>query len=227
MFLLANDSKKTCSLSCQNSFSLALSRNGNSRTWWTKMNRRIGNSESYGVTSPRSDLKGAPNRRRAVGELSSLISQRTCSEMSSLFRSVRQPLARVSCGLVCCGDHEQCSCLPVSVCPGGGRLDLLLSVLTGSATASPDSVAWPLAPLLALLVLLGSTFPLAPVLAFADISTASVGRGDLPGGVTLQLRRSDRERLHGGSASCCTKQVPGGLWHGGVRLGCIKVPLAV
>lgn len=175
MFLLAKDSKKTCSLSCQNSFSLALSRNGNSRTWWTKMNRSIGNSESYGVTSPRSDLKGAPNRRRAVGELSSLISQRTCSEMSSLFRSVRQPLAQVSCGSVYCGDHEQCSCLPVSVCPGGGRLDLLLSVLTGSATASPDSVAWPLAPLLVLLVLLGSTFPLALVLAFADISTASVG----------------------------------------------------
>lgn len=66
--------------------------------------------------------------------------------------------------------------MPVSVCPGGGRLDLLLSVLTGSATESPDSVAWPLA----LLVVLGSTFPLALVLAFADISTASARRGDLP-----------------------------------------------
>ena len=110
IFLLANDSRNyrishkmsakahsrsmygqphtTCSLSCQNSFSFALSRNGNSRTWCTKIYRRIGSSESSGEISPRSDLKGAPKRRSAVGELSSEISHFTCSETSSRLRSI-------------------------------------------------------------------------------------------------------------------------------------------
>ena len=87
IFLLAKDSRNACSLSCQNSFSLALSRKGNSRTWWTNMYRSIGSSESRGDTSPKSDLNGAPNRRRAVGEFSSEISHLTCSETSSRFRS--------------------------------------------------------------------------------------------------------------------------------------------
>jgi hypothetical protein len=37
MYLLAKDSRNTCSLSCQNSFSRALSRNGKLRTWLTKI----------------------------------------------------------------------------------------------------------------------------------------------------------------------------------------------
>jgi hypothetical protein len=53
------------------------------------MYRRMGSSESSGDTSPNSDLKGAPNRRSAVVELSSLISHFTCSEMSSRFRSAK------------------------------------------------------------------------------------------------------------------------------------------
>jgi len=77
----------TCNLSCQNSFSFALSKNGNSRTWCTKMYLRIGSSESRGETSPKSDLKGAPKRCNAVGEFSSVISYLTCWDMSSRFRS--------------------------------------------------------------------------------------------------------------------------------------------
>ena len=85
----------SCSLSCQNSFSFALSRNGNSLTWCTKMYRRIGRSESKGLTSPRSDLKGAPNLCNAVGEFSSVISNLTCWEISSRLRSAaRQFLLR-------------------------------------------------------------------------------------------------------------------------------------
>lgn len=67
-----------CSLSCQNSFSRALSRNGKLRTWLTKMKRRRGSSESSGATSPASDLKGAPNRCKAVGLESSDISHSVC-----------------------------------------------------------------------------------------------------------------------------------------------------
>ena len=70
--------RTTCSLSCQNSFSFALSKNGNSRTWCTKIYRRIGRSESRGDISPNSDLKGAPNLCSAVGEFSSVISNFTC-----------------------------------------------------------------------------------------------------------------------------------------------------
>jgi hypothetical protein len=50
---------------------------------------RIGRSESNGETSPKSDLNGAPNLCNAVGELSSVISNLTCWEMSSRFKSVR------------------------------------------------------------------------------------------------------------------------------------------
>ena len=55
---------------------------------------RMGNSESSGETSPKSDLKGAPNRRSAVGELSSEISHLTCSEMSSRFKSRDRPVSQ-------------------------------------------------------------------------------------------------------------------------------------
>lgn len=79
--------RTTCSLSCQNSCSLAWSRKGKLRTWCTKMYLRIGSSESSGATSPRSDLNGAPKRCRAVGEANSEISHLTCWEMSSLLRS--------------------------------------------------------------------------------------------------------------------------------------------
>lgn len=48
---------------------------------------RIGSSESTGATSPNSDLKGAPKRLRAVGELSSAISLLTCSAINSRFKS--------------------------------------------------------------------------------------------------------------------------------------------
>lgn len=41
--------------------------------------------------------------------------------------------------------NVQCSCLPVSVWPGGGRLDLLLLVLAGNATVVPGS-GGPVAP---------------------------------------------------------------------------------
>lgn len=47
----------------------------------------MGRSESTGATSPNSDLNGAPNRRRAVGELSSAISLRTWRAISSRLRS--------------------------------------------------------------------------------------------------------------------------------------------
>lgn len=100
------------------------------------------------MTSPRSDLKGAPNRRRAVVEFSSLISQLTCSAMSSLFRSGRRfcvSLALAICYWVKMG-HAQCSCFPVSDWPGGGRLDLLLLDRTGR---SVDATVLPLAGLLA------------------------------------------------------------------------------
>ena len=68
----------TCSLSCQNSFSLALSRKGKFRTWLTNMKRNSGSSESSGATSPASERKGAPKRLRAVGEDSSEISNCVC-----------------------------------------------------------------------------------------------------------------------------------------------------
>lgn len=48
---------------------------------------RIGRSESSGLTSPNSDLKGAPNLCSAVGELSSVISNLTCWDRSSRLRS--------------------------------------------------------------------------------------------------------------------------------------------
>jgi len=51
------------------------------------MNRSIGKSESIGDTSPRSDLNGAPKRRRAVGELNSEISYLTSCDMRSRLRS--------------------------------------------------------------------------------------------------------------------------------------------
>lgn len=54
------------------------------------MYRKMGSSESSGDTSPYSDLKGAPNRRNAVGELSSAISHFTCSETSSRLRSANR-----------------------------------------------------------------------------------------------------------------------------------------
>src|SRR5207244_1964290 len=96
IFLVANDSKNcprqhlspkttlhptSCSFSCQNSFSLAWSKNGKFRTWLTKMYRSSGNSESCGATSPTSDRNGAPKRCSAVGLASSAISQRVCSEI--------------------------------------------------------------------------------------------------------------------------------------------------
>lgn len=49
---------------------------------------RIGSSESKGDTSPRSDLNGAPNLCNAVGEFNSVISNFTCCEINSRFRSV-------------------------------------------------------------------------------------------------------------------------------------------
>lgn len=48
----------------------------------------MGRSESTGAISPNSDLNGAPNRRKAVGEFSSAISLLTCRLISSRFRSV-------------------------------------------------------------------------------------------------------------------------------------------
>ena len=48
---------------------------------------KIGRSESRGETSPKSDLKGAPNRCRAVGEFNSVISNLVCWAISSRFRS--------------------------------------------------------------------------------------------------------------------------------------------
>lgn len=48
---------------------------------------RIGRSESKGDTSPRSDLNGAPNLCNAVGEFNSVISNLTCWEINSRFRS--------------------------------------------------------------------------------------------------------------------------------------------
>lgn len=51
------------------------------------MNRSIGNSESTGATSPKSDLKGAPKRRRAVGWASSAISRRIWVLSNSRLRS--------------------------------------------------------------------------------------------------------------------------------------------
>lgn len=60
------------------------------------MYRKIGSSESRGETSPNGDLKGAPNRRSAVGELSSLISHLVCWEMSSRFKSKTNISAVVS-----------------------------------------------------------------------------------------------------------------------------------
>lgn len=86
----------------------------------------MGNSDSWGETSPRSDRKGAPNRWRAVGELSSLISQLTCSAMSSRLRSK----SFVSCipnysQYTILQRNAQCSCFPVREWPGGGISDLL------------------------------------------------------------------------------------------------------
>jgi len=110
----------TCNLSCQNSFSFALSRKGNSRTWWTKRYRRIGSSESKGETSPKSDLKGAPNLCNAVGELSSVISNLTCWDMSSRFRSTgtRQIYA-----------NTHCDCRPTMLLLSRKRLSSLQGVL--------------------------------------------------------------------------------------------------
>ncbi len=54
----------------------------------------MGSSESNGETSPNSDLKGAPNRRSAVGELSSDISHLTCSATSSRLRSKGRSVSR-------------------------------------------------------------------------------------------------------------------------------------
>ncbi len=99
---------------------------------------RMGNSESSGDTSPKSDLKGAPNRRSAVGELSSEISHLTCSEMSSRFKSRGRPVSQrmlqdpgriQPVGVV----DEQCSCLPVRPCFGAGAE----AVRTGSSRDCP------------------------------------------------------------------------------------------
>lgn len=85
------------------------------------MYRRMGSSESSGDTSPYSDLNGAPNRRRAVGELSSEISHLTCSDISSRFRSAKgRVLAYGGQGtdgkLAGCGTgYKQCSCFPVKI----------------------------------------------------------------------------------------------------------------
>ena len=81
--------RTTWSLSCQNSFSLALSRKGKFRTWLTNMKRSRGSSESSGATSPASEWKGAPKRLRAVGDESSEISYFVWREMSPRLRSAR------------------------------------------------------------------------------------------------------------------------------------------
>ena len=114
--MLANDWRKTCNLSCQNSFSFALSKNGNSRTWCTKMYRKIGRSLSNGDTSPKSLLKGAPKRWRAVGELSSVISNFTCWEMSSRFKS-KNYISMNPAGEIRVSADVQCSCFPVRAWP--------------------------------------------------------------------------------------------------------------
>ena len=91
----------------------------------------MGNSESTGATSPISDLKGAPNRRRAVGDASSVISYWTCLLISSRLRSIKQKLQSASL-LTTMHDRQtairrqsmernrvvQCSCFPVKICPG-------------------------------------------------------------------------------------------------------------
>jgi hypothetical protein len=75
----------------------------------------MGSSESRGETSPTSDLKGAPKRFRAVGELSSDTSYLTCSAMSSRLRSGRR--TRQSARL--------------QKAPGGGKRTVLLLARQG------------------------------------------------------------------------------------------------
>lgn len=115
----------------------------------------------------------------------------------------------------------------MSVCPGGGRLELLLSVLVGSATSPPDSVAWPLAPLPMVAVVLGSVFPLAPVPASADISTASVGRDVLAEVSLFSCGAATGSNCTVDLRAARTRYLGAALWHGGVRLECIRVALAV
>ena len=102
----------TWSLSCQNSFSFALSKNGKFRMWCTNMYRRRGSSESSGATSPASDLKGAPKRLRAVGVFSSDISYFVCCDMSSRLRSVHK-LALSYCPPGCLAAYNVLVCLSI------------------------------------------------------------------------------------------------------------------
>lgn len=69
--------------------------------------------------------------------------------------------------------NAQCSCLPVSDCPGGGRLDLLLLVRTGRSTVVAASVAALLAPELD--VMLGEFF-LGGEISPRDALVAFAGR---------------------------------------------------
>jgi hypothetical protein len=121
----------TCNLSCQNSFSFALSRNGNSRTWCTKMYRKIGRSESRGEISPKSDLNGAPNLCSAVGELSSMISYLTCWEMSSRFKSEDCQWLFLEVLILF---NLQCSCLPVSTWPELAAIEPFSFAPTGNVS---------------------------------------------------------------------------------------------
>jgi hypothetical protein len=116
------------------------------------MYRSIGSSESTGDTSPNSDLNGAPNRCRAVGELSSDISHLTCSDTSSRLRSIMVVVRLAECCLdhvsrasrrrsEVMGTNAQCSCLPVSVCPAGGMGESRLAGCRGSSTGVPDANA--------------------------------------------------------------------------------------
>ena len=116
----------------------------------------MGSSESSGETSPCSDLKGAPKRRRAVGVLSSLISHLTCSETSSRLRSAASNRCQ-HCSRAPIESRRhfegnlQCSCLPVSVWPGWGTLSCL-SMRSGSSTVfvggstAPPSRAFAVSP---------------------------------------------------------------------------------
>lgn len=51
--------------------------------------------------------------------------------------------------------------------------------------------------------------------------------GRFPSSVALQLRRSDREHCTVDLRAARTRYLGAALWHGGVRSGCIRVPLAV
>lgn len=81
-------------------------------------------------------------------------------------------------------NNAQCSCLPVSNCPGGGKLDLLLLSWVGSAAGVSCSVGWPLA----LLLVAG----VEDMICLLGCSTAGEKRATCPQGrralVAYQLR---------------------------------------